>query len=248
MWSDAGEEALSAITIAIRATPSLARDLYTTWRYGVIEHDEELDAEVADHAAALDRELPHWTRVERSPADLRSVLSHPSGEVIFIWVAASTGRHDATLSPLLGAACQHPEYRTQAVDVARSRVVEGPLDDALRCVPLLGSGEDLELKVNAEARARMEILLYEAGAAALQLPELGRWIWDSAETFDVVIGHPARGTLRGRVLAARCLEVAVCGMSPMTDPELVGRTLQTLQPLLLHPEPKVWIHAARAFG
>ena len=31
-------------------------------------------------------------------------------------------------------------------------------------------------------------------------------------------------------------------------PPLVGRTLQVLQPLLLHPEPLVWVHAARALG
>jgi len=37
-------------------------------------------------------------------------------------------------------------------------------------------------------------------------------------------------------------------MPQMTDPSLVGRTLQTLQPLLLHPEPLVWVHAARALG
>ncbi len=248
MWTDAGERALSDLTAAIRAKPSVARDLYTTWRYGVLDHEEEPDPTVAALAATLDRELPAWTALDRSAAERRAIFDRPSGEVIFVWCAASTGRSDAILAPLLAAACEHPEYREQAMDVARSRVVEGPLEDALRCVPLLGSGPDLELTVNAEARARMEILLYEAGAEAIQLPELGRWIWDSAETFEVVVGRPARGTLRGRVLAARCLEVAVCGMSPMTDPELVGRTLQTLQPLLLHPEPKVWIHAARAFG
>jgi serine/threonine-protein kinase len=37
-------------------------------------------------------------------------------------------------------------------------------------------------------------------------------------------------------------------MPPSTDPALVGRTLQVLQPLLLHPEPLVWVHAARALG
>jgi serine/threonine-protein kinase len=37
-------------------------------------------------------------------------------------------------------------------------------------------------------------------------------------------------------------------MPKTTDPELVGRTLQVLQPLLLHPEPLVWVHAARALG
>jgi eukaryotic-like serine/threonine-protein kinase len=63
-----------------------------------------------------------------------------------------------------------------------------------------------------------------------------------------MVGQPARGSLRGRVLAARCLEICVRGMPQMTDPELVGRTLQVLQPLLLHPEPLVWVHAARALG
>jgi serine/threonine-protein kinase len=37
-------------------------------------------------------------------------------------------------------------------------------------------------------------------------------------------------------------------MPARTDPELVGKTLQVLQPLLLHPEPLVWVHAARALG
>jgi len=82
----------------------------------------------------------------------------------------------------------------------------------------------------------------------LQLPELGKWIWSDLETFEAMVGGPARGSLRGRVLAARCLEVCVCGMTAMTDQALVGRTLQVLQPLLLHPEPLVWIHAARSFG
>ena len=43
------------------------------------------------------------------------------------------------------------------------------------------------------------------------------------------------GALRGRVVAARCLEISVGGITPLTDRSLVGRTLQVLQPLLLHP-------------
>ncbi len=112
----------------------------------------------------------------------------------------------------------------------------------------LGDGADLSLPGNAEARARLEILLWEAGASALEVPHLGPWLWGSRETFDAMIGGPAHGTLRGRVLAARTLEVSVRGMPPMADPELVGSTLQVLQPLLLHPEPLVWVHAARALG
>src|SRR6185369_10038974 len=84
--------------------------------------------------------------------------------------------------------------------------------------------------------------------SALELPDLGRWLWGSPDTFEAMIRGPAHGALRGRVLAARCLEVSVRGMPAATDPQLVGRTLQVLQPLLLHPEPLVWVHAARALG
>src|SRR5205807_826008 len=132
-------------------------------------------------------------------------------------------------------------FRARVAAVARGRVVEGPLLDALACAPLLGTGNELALPENAEARARLEILIWEAGASALEVPELGKWIWASRETFEAMIATPAHGALRGRVLAARCLEVSARGMPHTTDPELVGRTLQVLQPLLLHPEPLVWV-------
>ncbi len=248
MTTDVGEDALQMLTSAIAEQPGLARSLYTWWRHGVLETDEEIPEELADAAESVNQGLPAWTREFQSEDELAALFDDPASEVIFIWTAANTPRSDAELAPLLAAARRHAEYADHAIEVARSRIIEGPLVDALRCVPLLGSGENLDLTVNDEARARLEILIWEAGAAALQLPELGAWIWDSSETFEAVIGRPARGSLRGRVLAARCLEVAVCGMSPRTDPALVGRTLQVLQPLLLHPEPMVWIHAARSFG
>ncbi|MCB9632538.1 MAG: serine/threonine protein kinase, partial [Sandaracinus sp.] len=155
---------------------------------------------------------------------------------------------DTRLAHVLSAAAKHEEHRVRARIIARNRIVQGPLHDALACAPLLGTGDTLRQPESFEALARMEILLWEAGACALQLPDLGKWVWGSHETFEAVVATPARATLRGRVLAARTLEVAACGLSPMTDPELVGRTLQVLQPLLLHPEPMVWIHAARSFG
>jgi eukaryotic-like serine/threonine-protein kinase len=91
-------------------------------------------------------------------------------------------------------------------------------------------------------------LIWEAGASALEVPDLGNWLWGSATTFDAMIRGPAHGALRGRVLAARCLEISARGMPLTAHPELIGRTLQVLQPLLLHPEPLVWVHAARALG
>ena len=91
------------------------------------------------------------------------------------------------LAGLLGAALAHPDYTGRALEVARNRVIQGPLGDALECAPLLGTGEALALPDNVEARARMEILIWEAGAQALQLPMLGKWVWGSEETFDALV-------------------------------------------------------------
>lgn len=239
-------EALGAVSSALADAPRVANALFAGWRDGRLRQIE-LGLDVHAAAQTIDELLPPWTcAADRSAFE--GIFDDPLGEVIFIWCAANAARNDARLIGLIEAAVAHPEYREQALIVARNRVIEGPLEDALGCVPLLGNGADLGRPENAEARARMEILLWEAGACALQLPELGRWLWESTETFEALVGEPARGTLRGRVLAARCLEVCVCGMPQMLDQRLVGRTLQVLQPLLLHPEPLVWIHAARSFG
>ena len=202
-------------------------------------------------ALAVDRladELPPLTLVEGDVALARKLFAGPLGDPLLTWCAATTWRRDTKLAELLTAAATDARHSPRVRTIARDRVVEGPLVDALACAPLLGDGTRLALPENAEARARLEILIWEAGASALEVPELGRWLWGSPETFEVMIRAPAHGALRGRVLAARCLEVSVRGMPPTTDPELVGRTLQVLQPLLLHPEPLVWVHAARALG
>ena len=247
VFSEELDQALQSLGAAVENDPRLAEVLHVHWGSGPLEERAVLAAEVSTAAELVDRELPAWTR-EVSAADARSVLNDGRGRLVFLWCRANAARIDARLSTVLTVALSIPELSEAADLLARRRVIEGPLRDALMCVPLLGTGDQLELPDNEQARARMEILIWEAGASALQIPQLGKWIWDSNETFDALVGNPARGTLRRRVLAARCLEVSVCGMPAMTDPALVGRTLQTLQPLLLHPEPLVWIHAARSFG
>ncbi len=238
-------EALRTLTTAIVGTPPLAAALEEGWRTGRFE--EGIEETVSAAAYLVDREMPAWSRTAKGAA-LSAALVDEADDATLLWCAASAPNSDATLAAILAEASTRPVLRDRAREAAKRRVVEGPLVDALMCAPLLGEGEELDAPHNAEPRARMEILIWEAGAAALQIPELGKWIWASPQTFEVIIGRPARGSLRGRVLAARCLEVSVCGMSQMTDPQLVGRTLQVLQPLFLHPEPMVWIHAARAFG
>src|SRR6185436_7817902 len=99
------------------------------------------------------------------------------------WCSASAWRRDLHLVRLLTIAAAQPALRGRVVDAARARVLEGPLLDALRCAPLLGDGAALGAPEAAQARARLEILIWEAGASALEVPELGRWLWGSPETF-----------------------------------------------------------------
>ncbi len=208
---------------------------------------EQLD-EALKTLGASGAELPALTQSESGAAGLVALFADERGAALFDWCAKSTTRRDVRLAPLLLAAAKQPAFAERVVAVARDRVLQGPLLDALSSAPLMGGGSELGQPSNAQARARLDILIWEAGASALEVPALGAWLWGSRETFEAMIKSPAHGSLRGRVTAARCLEIGVGGLPPMADPELVGMTLQVLQPLLLHPEPLVWVHAARALG
>jgi serine/threonine-protein kinase len=253
MLSAQAEEAFSTLTNSLAGRPEFEEAVRDRWRTrvrGIREPHDELELPEAVRAAAdlLAHELPAQTHDEGGVAALGKRFAEESGGLLLLWCYSSVWRRDIALAKLLESAAKVPDFGDRVAAVARDRVIEGPLVDALACVPLLGSGAALGAPENAEARARLEILIWEAGASALELPALGRWLWSSPENFEELIRSPARGTLRGRVLAARCLEVTVSGLAALTDPELVGRALQVLQPLLLHPEPLVWVHAARALG
>jgi serine/threonine-protein kinase len=248
MLPAAVSDAFQSLTAYLASAPGARDALGAHWRLAAAGASTGLDPAVRAHADVLDRALPALTRSTNGTADLGQLFHEPAGEVLFAWCAASAARRDARLAPLLGMAGATAAFRERVPQAARDRILEGPLLDALACAPLSGTGAVLAEPQHAQVRARIEILVWEAGASALQLPDLGAWLWDSEGTFDVMVGQPARGSLRGRVLAARCLEVCARGLPPIASPDLIGRTLQVLQPLLLHPEPLVWVHAARALG
>src|SRR5579871_4909770 len=104
---------------------------------------------------------------------------------------------------------------------ARSGIVRPSLIDALAFAPSLGEGDALSSQENVEVRARLDILLWEAGASAVEVPHLAPWLWGSEATFEAMIRRPARGALRGRVLAARGIEVTGRALPLGTPPELV---------------------------
>jgi hypothetical protein len=251
MLSAQAQSALSTLTTALRDRPELLEPVRGRWgrndptRSGE-RGSSELSPSVCDAADRLAEALAILSRSDHT-ATVDELFTGPDGEIVLAWCEASAGRRDVRLARLLAVAAQS-ELAERAVGVARDRTVQGPLLDALACAPLLGDGAQLALPVNLEARARLEILFWEAGASAIEVADLAPWIWGSVSTFDALVRSPAHGALRGRVLAARCLEVSVRGLRPTTDPELIGQTLRVLQPLVLHPEPLVWVHAARALG
>jgi serine/threonine-protein kinase len=253
MLQGEAREALSALAAAFALRPHLEDAVRARWhargRDGAARRpDGELQEDLCAAADGLSEGLPALTHAGRDVAALGTLFEEPAGDVLLSWCSANAWRQDVDMAELLTIAAARTALRDRVVTVARDRVVEGPLLDALACAPFLGDGLALALPANAQARARLEILIWEAGASAIEIPHLASWLWGSSETFEAMIRGPAHGTLRGRVLAARCLEVSARAMPPGTDPELVGRTLQVLQPLLLHPEPLVWVHAARALG
>jgi eukaryotic-like serine/threonine-protein kinase len=253
MLSLSAEEAFSTLTASLVGQPELEEAVRDRWRIrlrgsGAAQHDRVLPDALRAAADLLGHELPLQTHTASDVSALGERFASPSGPLLLLWCYSSTWRKDTVLAGLLAIARKVPGFEERVATVAADRVIEGPLLDALGCAPLLGTGAALRLPVNAEARARLEILIWEAGASAREVPEFGRWLWASSDTFEELVRNPARGALRGRVLAARCLEVSVCGLSAQADQEMVGRALQILQPLLLHPEPLVWVHAARALG
>src|SRR5580692_4482637 len=253
MLSEPLQAAFSTLVASFAADPAMEPAVRVRWSLGdglgtCDPRADEVPLAVRAAADELAGALPALTRSVTDTVALASLFAEPAGEVLFSWCSASTWRRDIRVAPLLSMADQGGGFEGRVQAVARDRVVQGPLLDSLACAPLLGDGDALAAPDNAQARARLEICVWEAGASALEVPQLGRWLWGSASTFQAMIRGPAHGALRGRVLAARCLEVSARGMPDDADPELVGRTLQVLQPLLLHPEPLVWVHTARALG
>ena len=223
MLTSQAKEALSSLTTALAGSPELADALRERWRGA----SPWLPAAVKSAADTLGAELGALTIADGG------IFGGPLGDwvaedpVLMAWCEASAWRRDVALAPVLTAA---KAAGADVTAIARARVVQGPLRDALSCAPLLGDGAALASPENVEARARLEILVWEAGASAQSVPELAPWLWGSHATFDAMIGAPARGTLRGRVLAARCLEVTVDGLPPDADQELDGGTLDGKTP------------------
>jgi len=241
------EAAVATLTASVSRSPRVEEAVRAWWRTAS-PSPGTLDGKLAAAADVLSRELPRLARTTTGVSALRPVFDSPGASVLLSWCSASAWRGNACIAPLLALASEQPAHRARVVAAAADRVVAGPLVDALQCAPFVGNGDELYRDEHSQVRARLEILVWEAGATAREVHELGPWVFGTRSTLDAMVSRLAFGSLRGRVLAARCLEISVGGMPPRDPANLLGPTLAALQPLLLHPEPLVWVHAARALG
>jgi len=241
------ETAVHTLAESMSKSPELEEAVRTRWRPGA-PVAVDLDGALIGAADLLSATLPGLSQTTEGLATLSPILQGPHAPVVLSWCSASAWRWDAFIAPMLEIAAEHPTLTPRVAAAAGDRIVAGPLVDALQCAPLFGDGEVLRRDEHIQVRARLEILIWEAGATAHETPSLGPWLWGSQSTLDAMVTRPAFGSLRGRVLAARCLEISAGGMPVDSAQKLVGPTLAALQPLLFHPEPLVWVHAARALG
>lgn len=172
---------------------------------------------------------------DRLPPILEAVAEDPE----------QAARRDLYLAPALerwGTALA-PSHVLQA---ARMRVRHGPLLDALSCLPSAGDGW-LEDPDEATVHARVELMIWEAGGRAATIPRLGSWLAKSSDRWTRWLGLGARAGLLPKVGAARLLEVCADGLFdiPMLRRDQARRQVTALAE---HPEPLVWIPAARTLG
>src|SRR5690606_15415833 len=202
-------ETLTTLALALAEDESLRDALPSLWDGS--GDPSNVSSELREAAEALDRTLPALTRSGQALDRLGPLLSDQRSDIFLAWIGAVVARPDVRLAPLLGLAKKSASHQRRADQILRRRVVEGPLVDALCAATHLGPGSEFSKPENEQPRARMDILVWAAGASALQVPEIGAWIFEQESTFDVFVAGPAAGSLRGRVLAARCLEIGAKG-------------------------------------
>ncbi len=149
-------------TLAARLpSPGMTEALLEYWRTSLHDGHVALPSDVRSAADVLERTLPGFTRSTHGVAELSKLFSHPSGVVLLAWCAASVTRSDTRIAPLLTAAAADEMQHGLVPTVARARVLEGPLVDALQCAPLAGRS-----RVARRSRLR-------AGQGAARHPRVG---------------------------------------------------------------------------
>ena len=206
--SESIESLAREVARAVGDTDDALDELTRAWRDGELAN---LPAAAADAARAIDSTLSDYTSTPSGIAG-HAIASDPQSRgVVAAWATAAASRRELVLAPLLTSLVHSQKVQKRVEVAARRRVECGPLHDGLACLALSGNGAWLVAEDARATRARAELLLWEGGAMALSVPELGRWLFSHGPAIAYLVLDSAVGTLRQRAIAARALAVAADG-------------------------------------
>lgn len=173
-----------------------------------------------------------------------------SRAVVAAWCTAVAGDRTVVLAPLLSALSHAEHTRAEIEHAARARLMQGPLLDALSCARLGGNGEWLDRAEHAPVRARLELVIWEAGQLAQSAPDVGRWLCADPTAFKILVSSAAGArSLLARAVAACVLAIGADGMrAPDLAPSMRVAIERAVRRLATHPDSAVWIPACRAMG
>lgn len=165
-------------------------------------------------------------------------------ELVAAWLLSAVHDPQVRFGPLLFATLdRRGKPRATLANVATARCMSASNLDALASVVGVPSPERL-FDGSSPLANRFEALLWTHGAPGVQCGELGTVVfrrtsaWVSRRT----------SSLRHRVLLARLLELASDYPERDADASIRVELAPTLRQLVGHPEPLVWVPAARALG
>lgn len=185
-------------------------------------------------------ELELRCRSRAEAAYLASQLTAPAAVEAVEWGIAQAHRRDLALAALCTSAAPLPNR----LELARRRLREGPLHDALACVPALVTAGALERPL----RARLDALVWEVAARGESDPTLTVWLNAQPEAVEELILSRARSTFSEQVRAANLLAIVADGLDESLGVTTITSLVNAATGWLSHREPLLWRVAARALG
>ena len=203
-------DALSMLATSFATNPELEAKVRARWRVGE-RNVGQVPAEVRAAADLVAGALPALTQSDCDAAELAGIFFQPAGLALLHMVRCQHPAAGRAACASAGGRRRRPRSVTRALAVVRDRVVEGRSSTRSPARRSSATAPSSRCRRTPSARAGSRILIWEAGrgrprgagARPLALGLAGDLRGDDP--------RPAHGALRGRVLAARCLEVSVGG-------------------------------------
>ena len=210
MLSPEARDALALLTASVAASPKVGDALRARWAAGSRDGSQQPEVELPDHLREpADQFASAMATLSRSEAGevaaLGELFAQPEGDVLYLWCDASVWRRDAQLAALLALAATQSDLPLAGPgDCPRSRRRgPAPRRARLRAAPRRRRAARRCRRTPRRARG-WRSSIWEAGASALEVPDLGNWLWGSHATFEAMIRGPAHGAL-ARPRARRAL-------------------------------------------